>query len=101
MLPVDLLLLCGIFGNVPDEDIRRIVAAVPLLLAPGGIVIWTRGRCDGPDLRPAVRAWFRKAGLSEIAYDEEAEGYGVGVARAGDDAPRAAAIPDPLFTFVR
>jgi len=101
VLPVDLLLLCGIFGNVPDEDIRRTVAAVPLLLAPDGIVIWTRGRCDGADLRPAVRAWFREAGLTEITYDEEAEGYAVGVARAGDVAPSVVAIPDPLFTFVR
>ena len=48
-----------------------------------------------------VCAWFREAGLTEIAYHEEAEGYGVGVARAGDVAPRAAPIPDPLFTFVR
>ena len=101
VLPVDLLLLCGIFGNVPGEDIRRTVAVVPPLLAPDGIVIWTRGRVDGPDLRPAVRAWFREAGLTEIAYDEEAEGYGVGVARAGDETPTADALPDPLFTFVR
>ena len=48
-----------------------------------------------------VRAWFRDAGLTEVAYDGEADGYGVGVARAGDDASRAAAIPDPLFTIVR
>ena len=101
VLPVDLLLLCGIFGNVSDEDLRRTVAAVPLLLARDGIVIWTRGRLDGPDLRPAVRAWFREAGLTEVAFDEEAEGYGVGVARAGDEAPTADALPDPLFTFVR
>ena len=61
-LPADLLLLCGIFGNVPDEDIRRTVAAVPLLLAPDGIAIWTRGRFDGPDLRPwCVRGSERRA----------------------------------------
>ncbi len=101
VLPVDLLLLCGIFGNVVDEDIRRTVSAVPLLLVPGGVVIWTRGRLDGPDLRPAVRAWFLEAGLEEVAYDEEPEGFGVGVARAGDDVSRVGPIPDPLFTFVR
>jgi len=64
-------------------------------------VIWTRGRFDGPDLRRAVRAWFREAGLTAVAYDEEAEGYGVGVARAGDEASTAGTIPEPLFTFVR
>jgi hypothetical protein len=33
-VPADLLLLCGIFGNVPDEDVARTVAAVPSLLPP-------------------------------------------------------------------
>jgi hypothetical protein len=101
VLPVDLLLLCGIFGNVGNEDVHSTVSAVPLLLAPGGVVIWTRGRLDGPDLRPTVRAWVRGAGLTEVAYDEEPEGYGVGVARAGADVPREGTLPDPLFTFVR
>jgi len=52
VLPVDLLLLCGIFGNVSDDDIRTTVAAVPAMLAAGGIVIWTRGVFDDRDLRP-------------------------------------------------
>jgi hypothetical protein len=38
-VPADLLLLCGIFGNVPDDDIRTTVAAVPALLAAGGTVV--------------------------------------------------------------
>ena len=32
-LPADVLLLCGIFGNVNDRDIRRTVQAAP---APWG-----------------------------------------------------------------
>jgi hypothetical protein len=101
VLPVDLLLLCGIFGNVPERDIRRTIAAVPAMLAPGGRVIWTRGRCEGQDLRPAVRRWVRDAGLEEIAYDGEPELFGVGVACAGASAPAARELPDRLFTFVR
>jgi methyltransferase family protein len=99
-LPVDLLLLCGIFGNVPDDDIRRTIFAVPAILRPGGLVIWTRGRRDGVDLRPSVRRWVAEAGLAEVAYDGEPELFGVGVARAGDAAAHPA-LPDRLFTFFR
>ena len=101
VLPVDLLLLCGIFGNVPANDIRRTADATSRMLAPGGFAIWTRGRCEGDDLRPTVRTWFREAGLTEVAYDEEVEGYGVGVARAGHGSSDAGAIPNRLFSFFR
>jgi hypothetical protein len=66
-VPADLLLLCGIFGNVPDEDVARTVAAVPSLLATGGTVVWTRHRRP-PDLTPQVRAWFAAAGVAETAF---------------------------------
>jgi hypothetical protein len=66
-VPVDLLLLCGIFGNVPDADIERTAAAVPSLLATGGTVVWTRHRRE-PDLTPQVRAWFAAAGVVETAF---------------------------------
>lgn len=99
-LPVDLLLLCGIFGNVSERDIRRTVAAVPAMLRTGGIVVWTRGRCEGTDLRPSVRRWFVQAGLTEVAYDGAPELYGVGVARLGT-AATARELPERLFTFLR
>ena len=100
VVPVDLLLLCGIFGNVPGGDINRTLHAVPAMLAPGGFVVWTRGRCDGPDLRPTVRRWVAEAGLEEVAYDGEPELYGVGVARLAS--PRVdAELPERLFTFFR
>jgi hypothetical protein len=66
-VPADLLLLCGIFGNVPDENIQRTAAAVPSLLATGGTVVWTRHRRE-PDLTPQVRTWFAAAGVAETAF---------------------------------
>ena len=99
-LPVDLLLLCGIFGNVVPEDVRRTIDAVPSMLAPGGVVVWTRGVVDGVDLRQEVRTWFRAAGLDEVAFDGDPELYGVGVARGGA-AIGTARLPARLFTFVR
>ena len=102
VLPVDLLLLCGIFGNIPVDDIMATVAAVPSMLAPDGAVIWTRGRFgDEEDLRPAIREWFVETGLREVAFDGDPETFGVGVARAGGAPPTAAPLPDRLFRFGR
>jgi hypothetical protein len=84
-VPADLLLLCGIFGNVPDEDIQRTAAAVPSLLATGGTVIWTRHRRE-PDLTPQVRAWFAAAGVAETAF-VAAPGPGWAVGAGVLDAP--------------
>lgn len=100
VLPVDLLLLCGIFGNVSEPDIRATVTAVPAMVRAGATVIWTRGRTD-PDLRPAVRRWFSDAGLQEIAFESEPEAFGVGVAVRPAGAPSARRLRSRLFTFVR
>ena len=99
VLPVDLLLLCGIFGNISAADIRVTVGAVPAMLAAGGTVIWTRGRYQGTDLRPVVRSWFTDAGLTELTFDGEPEPFGVGVARS--TTPTTGELPQRLFTFVR
>ncbi len=61
-LPADVLLLCGIFGNVSDADIERTIAAASALCRPGATVIWTRDRRP-PDLTPQVRAWFSENGF--------------------------------------
>ncbi len=66
-VPAQVVLLCGIFGNVPDDDIAATVAAAPTLCAPGATVIWTRHRLE-PDLTPTIRRWFAEAGFDEIAW---------------------------------
>jgi hypothetical protein len=107
-VPVDVLMLCGIFGNVSDADVEGTVLAARSMLAPGGFVIWTRGRRVGsgdPSERtgdPAewVRGLFRSAGFDEIAYvAPDAASYRVGVARLAH--PSDTALPEQLFTFVR
>lgn len=104
-LPADVLLLCGIFGNVSEQDIARTAAAGPALCAPGATVIWTRHR-RAPDLTPRIREWFAAAGLQEATFDAP-PGDGmmsVGVYRrpAGPDGGAAAGAELPtgaLFTF--
>jgi hypothetical protein len=99
-LPADVLLLCGIFGNVSDEDIERTATAAPALCAPGATVIWTRHR-RAPDLTPLIRGWFRASGFDEVAFDvpdQTLTGVSVGVGRLA--VPPPATLPDgPLFSF--
>jgi hypothetical protein len=104
-LPADVLLLCGIFGNVSDDDVGRTVSAAPALCAPGGTVIWTRHRRP-PDLTVLVRQWFAAAGFAEVAFEAPETGstlIGVGVHRrpAGTTGHSPTAVPpgEPLFTF--
>lgn len=63
--PVQILLLCGIFGNVTEEDVRNTIESVPMLVRPGGTVIWTRHRRP-PDLTPTIRRWFDGAGCAAL-----------------------------------
>jgi hypothetical protein len=80
--PADLVLACGVFGNVPDEDVERTVRALPQLCARGGTVIWTRHRRQ-PDLTPRIRAWFAEAGFREQAFDSPGlDSFSVGVHRS-------------------
>lgn len=65
--PADLLLLCGIFGNLTDADIRNTVHNASRLCAPDATVVWTRHRRT-PDLTPTIRAWWEEAGWSELDF---------------------------------
>src|SRR6266700_4054145 len=74
VLPADVLLLCGIFGNVSDHDIRRTVQTAPALCRVGATVIWTRHRRP-PDLTPQIRAWYASAGLGAFAAHSGMHGH--------------------------
>jgi len=74
-VPADVVMACGIFGNVVDDDVLRTVATLPSMLAVGGAVIWTRGHRVPADPTewegdPAdhVRARFASAGFDEIDF---------------------------------
>jgi hypothetical protein len=115
-LPADVLLLCGIFGNIGNEDIHRTVTAAAAMCAPGGTVIWTRHRRPA-DLTGRIRSWFAVAGFGEVAFEMPATatmtGVGVhrrrvAVAAAAAEVPGAAVPPEAarpsaggrLFTFL-
>jgi len=97
-LPVDLLLLCGIFGNLSDEDVRTTIAAVPAMTRAGATVIWTRHRRE-PDLTPSIRRWFDDAGCTSMELvSPGAGGFAIGAERRRD-VPASGLLPDRLFSF--
>lgn len=67
VVPADIVMACGIFGNVADSDIHGMIRALPGLCAKDALVIWTRGRFE-PDLTPTIRGWFRDAGFREVGF---------------------------------
>lgn len=111
--PADVVLLVGIFGNVADADVWRLVEFAPRLCSPGATLIWSRGRHftrDLPgvtrgDLNDAVRARFAGAGAGFAETDYEThEGRGLpalGVVRYEGRRAGGPSEPGPLFTFLR
>jgi hypothetical protein len=97
-VPADLVLLCGVFGNVPDDDVMTTAVNASRLCAPGAVVIWTRHRRP-PDLTPSIRKWFERSGFAEVAFDSPAdESFAVGTTRLAD-APLPFEPGVRLFTF--
>jgi SAM-dependent methyltransferase len=106
-LPVDVLMLVGVLGNVSDTDAERTVAAAATMVVEGGTVIWSRssrfrsepthGYADPAEW---VRDLFEAAGFETVDYlrpEHEAWRLGVGRLREASGQP----LPERLFTFVR
>ncbi len=98
-VPADLIVACGVFGNISDDDVRRTVSLFPMLAAPRATVVWTRHRRT-PDKTNAIREWFAEHGFAEVEFDApDDDMFAVGV-------HRLVASPMPfegrrrLFTFV-
>jgi hypothetical protein len=99
LVPAYLVLACGMFGHLTDDDVRRTIGFCTRLCAHGGTVIWTRARRE-PDLVPRICDWFAEDGFAPVWVSGPAEGWGVG-------AHRFTANPVPLergarmFRFTR
>ena len=99
-VPADLVLACGIFGNISDADIERTVRFLPSLCADSAWVIWTRHPRDA-GLFERLQGWLLDSGLEpvEVVVDEDAR-WAVGAARLVVDPPPFRP-GQHLFTFVR
>jgi hypothetical protein len=71
IVPADIVLACGLFGNMTNADIERTIGYCTQLCAAGGTVIWTRARWmshdrNEPDLVPHVCAWFEERDFERV-----------------------------------
>lgn len=98
-VPADLVLVCGVFGNISAGDITATIEALPSFCRPGSHVVWTRHRRP-PDATPAIRACFAAAGFTELAF-EAPEGTVMTVGHDRFDGETTPFDPDRrLFDFV-
>ena len=110
-VPADLVLLVGIFGNVTDDDVWRLVAFAPRLCRPGATLVGSRGRGLGReipgvtsgDTNSEVRTKLETAGFTELAYETHEVGGlpALGVVRYVGPAVALTRSRRPVFTFVR
>jgi hypothetical protein len=98
-VPADVVLMCGVFGNISDLDVERTVRSLTMLCATGATVIWTRHRRP-PDLTVDIRRWFEKAGFEQVAFDAPRDvEWSVGVHRLVGE-PQPIIAGRRLFDFV-
>jgi hypothetical protein len=98
-VPTDVVLVCGVFGNVTDADMMHTVDVVATLCAPNATVLWTRHR-RAPDATPAVRQRFAANGFDEVAFHApDGTMFSVGAHRLAA-APRPFDATGRLFDFV-
>jgi hypothetical protein len=81
-VPADIVLACGIFGNITDPDLERTVRSLSMVCRTGASVIWTRHRNE-PDITPRIRGWFTESGYEELSFDapDNASKSGIGTVR--------------------
>ena len=98
LAPVDLVLACGVFGNLSDADVLRTVEACAQLCREGGTVVWTRHR-RAPDLVPVIADWFAVRGFEQVYLSAPEAGFGVGAHRLCHP-PKQLQGADRIFSFV-
>ncbi len=96
-VPADVVVVCGVFGNLAADAIAGAIEQLAQLCAPRASVVWTRHR-RAPDLVPQIRESFARAGFGEVAFGD-APPFGVGVNRL-EVAPRPFEPGVKLFEFI-
>ncbi|MEU6142997.1 class I SAM-dependent methyltransferase [Streptomyces sp. NPDC047081] len=98
LAPADLVLICGVLGNITDADVERLLDHCTRLCRAGGTVVWTRNRKD-PDLVPRVCSWLEERGFVRLWLSEPAVKQAVGAHRFGGE-PRPLPPGQRMFDFV-
>lgn len=99
MVPADLVLMCGVWGNITVDDIKTTIDYCTELCRRGGVVVWTRHR-GAPDLVPQICQWLEARGFEQQWLSEPDAGFGVGMHRFAGD-PRPLTADGHMFAFAR
>jgi hypothetical protein len=68
-VPADIIIVCGVFGNLANEaELKRLIGNLPVLAKKGSFAIWTRGQTDGIAHSETVRKIFREAKFEEVNF---------------------------------
>ena len=71
--PADLVLVCGVFGNVRTKEIGKLIDSLRFLCKSGGYVVWTRYISgDGLSKVETIRKLFRQTEFEEVRVDMSA-----------------------------
>jgi hypothetical protein len=99
----DVVLACGVFGNISVADAQTTIRFLPRLLNPDGFVIWTRGRPEhGEDPSEQIRVLFASAGFRELGFTAPDDArFRVGIVRLQQAADVDPEAPERLFSFTR
>ncbi len=82
-VPADIVIVCGVFGNLTDErELNRLLDNLSFLSKQGAFVIWTRGHSQGVAHSDNVRQILRASQFAEVNFQLTATGdMGVGLHR--------------------
>ncbi|AFY45794.1 class I SAM-dependent methyltransferase family protein [Nostoc sp. PCC 7107] len=98
-VPADIVIACGVFGNLTEAELNRLLDNLSFLSKPGAFVIWTRGHSNGIPYSENVRKVLSTSGSAEVNFKITATGdMGVGLHRYFGES-----LPQPkeqqLFVF--
>ncbi|MEH2291760.1 class I SAM-dependent methyltransferase family protein [Nostoc sp.] len=68
-VPADIVIVCGVFGNLADEaELNRLLDNLSFLSKQGAFIIWTRGHSNGITYSETVRKILRTSGFEEVNF---------------------------------
>ncbi|MEE3718557.1 class I SAM-dependent methyltransferase family protein [Tumidithrix elongata RA019] len=99
-VPADIVIFCGVFGNLPNEEVLQgLIRNLPYFAKTGAFVLWTRGDRDGANCSERVRQIFKENHFSEVDFQfTETGNMAVGRHRF-DGQTLSAPIDEQFFVF--
>lgn len=70
IVPADIVLVCGVFGNVSEQQTPKLIQNLPYFCKSGGCVVWTR-RCSNPDAArqtTKIRELLGESNFEEVCF---------------------------------